>query len=367
MARARIEIDGDIARAETLPAAFYSDVGWYEAAKERIFARSWQFAADRDVVRLPRSAWPFALLEGCLDEPLVLTRDEGDRAHCLSNVCTHRGNLVVESGGVCAHLRCRYHGRRFDLCGAFRDMPEFEEAKGFPMERDDLKRMPLAEWHRFLFAGIAPMGRFEEWIGPMAERMGWLGAHPEEFVFEPSRSRDYLVRANWALYVDNYLEGFHIPFVHAGLAAALDYGAYTTELFKWSSLQLGVAKEGEDCFELPGSSPDCGKRIAGYYWWLFPNTMFNFYPWGLSINIVRPLGVALTKVSYLTYVRDATRLGLGAGAELDRVEREDEAIVETVQRGVRSRVYDRGRYSPTREQGVHHFHRLIAECVNGEG
>ena len=44
---------------------------------------------------------------------------------------------------------------------------------------------------------------------------------------------------------------------------------------------------------------------------------------------------------------------------------DDEAVVEAVQRGIRSRLYVRGRYSPTREQGVHHFHRLFAAAMNG--
>jgi choline monooxygenase len=94
--------------------------------------------------------------------------------------------------------------------------------------------------------------------------------------------------------------------------------------------------------------------------------MLNFYPWGLSINVVRPLAVDRTAVSFLTYVRDPSRLARGAGADLHRVEMEDEAVVEAVQRGVRSRLYRAGRYSPTRETGVHHFHRLIAGLL-GEG
>ena len=93
--------------------------------------------------------------------------------------------------------------------------------------------------------------------------------------------------------------------------------------------------------------------------------MFNFYPWGVSINVVRPLAVDRTKVSFLSYVWDRSRLDRGAGAGLDRVEREDESIVEAVQRGVGSRSYDRGRYSPAREQGVHHFHRLLAGDLAG--
>jgi choline monooxygenase len=93
--------------------------------------------------------------------------------------------------------------------------------------------------------------------------------------------------------------------------------------------------------------------------------MFNVYPWGISVNAVTPLAVDRTRVTFLSFVWDAAKREKGAGAGLDRVEREDEAIVESVQRGVQSRLYDRGRYSPTREAGVHHFHRLLAEFMAG--
>jgi choline monooxygenase len=107
--------------------------------------------------------------------------------------------------------------------------------------------------------------------------------------------------------------------------------------------------------------------VAAYYWWLFPNTMFNIYPWGLSINVVRPLAVDRTRVSFIAYVWDDSKLDQGAGSSLDRVEREDEAVVEAVQKGIRSRLYNRGRYSPKRETGTHHFHRLLAEFFSREG
>jgi choline monooxygenase len=92
--------------------------------------------------------------------------------------------------------------------------------------------------------------------------------------------------------------------------------------------------------------------------------MFNFYPWGVSVNVVKPIKPDLTMVSYLTFVSDESKLGKGAGADLNRVEREDQTIVEAVQKGLRSRFYSTGRYSPAREQGTHHFHRLIAEFMN---
>ncbi|WP_337868503.1 aromatic ring-hydroxylating dioxygenase subunit alpha [Meiothermus sp.] len=358
-----LEVHPNIAQASTLPARFYQDPQVYEAVKEKVFARSWQWVGDTDDLKAPGTVKPFTLLEGCLDEPLVLTRDHHDQLHLLSNVCTHRGMLVAETGDNARYLRCRYHGRRFGLDGCFQAMPEFEGVEGFPSPKDDLPKVAFETWGqgKFLFASLNPPVSLQEVLRPVQERLGWLPFR--EFYFEPARARDYLVRANWALYCDNYLEGFHIPYIHASLNSAIDYSSYTTEVYDWCNLQLGVAAPGEPCFDLPKDSPDYGQRIAAYYYWVFPNLMLNFYPWGLSVNVVRPLGLELTKVSFLPYVWDASKLEAGAGAALDRVEREDEVVVEAVQKGVKSRFYDRGRFSVKREQGVHHFHRLMAMAL----
>jgi len=209
---------------------------------------------------------------------------------------------------------------------------------------------------------LAPAMSFDDVVAPMRSRLAHLPF--DRLVFDAVGTRDYVVNANWALYVDNYLEGFHIPYVHNSLAAVIDYGAYAVELERYATVQVAIAKQGEMAFSAPRSHPDAGKPVAAYYYWLFPTTMFNVYPWGISVNVVVPLAVDRTRVSFLPFVWDASKREQGAGAGLDRVEREDEAIVEAVQRGVRSRLYDRGRYSPTREGGVHHFHRLLAEFMN---
>lgn len=355
------EVKEDIREAHTLPKSVYTDPALFERMKESVFAPSWQFIGDSDLARVPGQVAPFSFLEGCLDEPLLLARDNDDKIHCLSNVCTHRGHLVSECGGNMRTLRCRYHGRRFGLDGAFQFMPEFEGVKDFPSEKDNLPRIPLGVFGKSLFASLNPAVPFEEWIAPMRERMAWLPL--ERFAFAPERTREYLVRANWALYVENYLDALHIPFVHNELSEQLDYANYRFEFHRHSNMILGSASAGEARFDLPPSCQEHGQSIAAYYFWLFPNTMFNFYPWGVSVNVVRPIEVGLTKVVFLRYVLDGTKLGAGVGDDLavDRVEREDEAVVEATQKGVRSRFYSRGRYAPEREAGTHHFHRLLAE------
>lgn len=358
----KFHIDRNINKATTLPASFYKDEGIFNLLREKIFLSSWQFAGEEQLVKIPGSVYPFILLDHYLTEPLLLTRNEQGEVQCLSNVCTHRANLLVHGAGKTKKLTCTYHGRRFDLNGKFEHMPEFKEAENFPGACDHLYRFPIKKWGSLLFAGLNPSFDFQQVIDKMNERVGFLPL--DNFSYDESLSKDYLVHAHWALYCDNYLEGFHVPFVHEGLNKVLDYGNYTTEIYTYCNLQIGYADDATETFDLPKDHIDHGKNVAAYYYWVFPNMMFNFYPWGLSVNIVKPLDLNRTKVSFLSYVMDPSKLGKGAGHELEKVEREDEFVVENVQKGINSSFYKAGRFSPTRERGVHHFHRLLAQFLN---
>ncbi|MGB3617633.1 MAG: SRPBCC family protein, partial [Catalinimonas sp.] len=209
-----------------------------------------------------------------------------------------------------------------------------------------------------LFTALDPPVPFDDWLRPVWERVGWLPL--DELRPAPDRDADYEVAAHWALYCDNYLEGFHVPYVHPDLNRAIDYGTYTTECFTGGSLQRALDRTGGPTFTPPPGHPDAGLPVAAYYFWCFPNVMLNFYPWGLSLNVVQPLNPTRTRVLFRTYTWPDADAPSGAGGDLNQVELEDEAVVEQVQRGVRSRLYRRGRFAPTREQGVHHFHQMVA-------
>ncbi|MFN7973516.1 MAG: SRPBCC family protein [Acidobacteriota bacterium] len=365
----RIEIDADVRRARTLPASFYRDAAMWERSKDRVFARSWLVAPPLQAIDTVAAAAkpghgplvPFTLLPGFLDEPLLYTRPPGGTAgqvRCISNVCTHRGTVLVSDSCSARKIRCRYHGRTFGLDGTFASMPAFEEAEAFPSPKDDLARLPLARLGPLTFTAIDPAMTFEDLVAPIKERLGWFPV--DDLVLDPSASRDYLVQAHWALYCDNYLEGFHVGYVHPGLQESLDVARYRTEVFAHANVQIGVAQPGDGAiFELPAGHPDAGQRIAGYYFWLFPCTMLNFYPWGLSVNLVEPVSIAQTRVRFLIYALPGARRDAGAGSALHQVEMEDESVVEAVQRGIASRIYERGRYSPSQERCVHHFHGLL--------
>lgn len=357
---ANFNIDKDINKANTLPGNFYKSEAVFESVKEKVFAQSWLYVSDADVVQESGAAYPFTLLDGILNEPLVFTKDKESQVHCLSNVCTHRGKVIVEKAGNNRLLSCGYHGRCFRLDGSFKSMPEFEQVENFPTKADNLTAVSFDEWLGLLFVSLNPKVDFKEMILPMQERLSFLPL--DDMTFDETSSKDYFVNANWALYCDNYLEGFHIPFVHPTLNQALEFENYDYEISPYCNLQLGIGKDNEPCFDIPEGHQDYGQNVYAYYYWMFPNLMFNFYPWGLSLNIVNPLSHNKTKISFRSYFFKGTEFDIKENS-LDDTELEDEAVVESVQLGIQSRFYDKGRFSPTMEKGVHHFHQLISEFL----
>lgn len=356
------EIDKDISAASTLPSDFYQDPETWDRVREAVFARHWLFLADqKQLFRGPENVQPLWLLENYLDEPILLIED-GDDLRCLSNVCTHRGFLLAQHPKKAGRLVCQYHGRRFGLDGSFQGMPEFEGAKEFPRPCDDLHRLPLENWRRFLFTSLDPSADFAPIQKALEDRLGFMQV--DSLVYRPEFSKTYNVQAHWALYCDNYLEGFHIPFVHQDLGKIIDYGEYTTLCEDRVVLQIGYSDKGDFSFDLPPGHPDHGREVVAYYYWIFPNLMFNVYPWGIQVNVVRPVSPNFTKVEFFYLIGDEEIFQHMNGAMLaEKTEREDEFVVEAVQRGIRSRFYQRGRFSPVRESGVHHFHGLLAEAL----
>jgi choline monooxygenase len=377
MRREPLDIDPDIRKARTLPAWFYRSQEVHGWLAEQLFARSWQLVSHlRQIGPLvggaggpegeqigESGAWPFRFLPGIVDEPLLLTRDEHGAVRCLSNVCTHRAATIVRAPCTkLAALRCPYHGRRFALDGRMLAMPEFEGAEEFPSETDNLPQLPLLGLGEFLFTALDPAWPFAELVELVTELAGHLPWDQAEL--EPRGTTVYEFDANWMLYLDNYLEGFHVPYVHPALAKTLEFDSYTSRLGRWSNVQIALPKPGEPAIPLPEDAPADAIAPAALYFYLFPNTMRNVYPWGVSLNIVEPLALARTRVRYEAWVWAPELYDKGAGSGLAQVEREDQEVVLRAQAGVRSRLYERGRYSPRRETGVHQFHRLLARGWN---
>jgi choline monooxygenase len=337
----------DLRRAGTIDPALHFDPATHARVLERVFTPSWQLLPVPEPAHVVE---PFTLLEGGLNEPLVWIRDGGSE-RVLSNVCTHRGALLADGPSDSRGLRCAYHGRRFGLDGRMESCPGFEGALDFPRPEDDLASVALQALGPLRFLSIAPDMDFERWSAPLRAALSEFEG--ETFTFAPEASQAYDLDASWAVYCENYLEGFHIPFVHPGLNAGLDFGRYRVEVEGRTVNQLGFGSKGERSLRRE-------EGLVAEYLWLYPNLMVNVYTWGISVNLVEPTGPGRCRVRYLRWVARSALVETGVGSGLDQVELEDQAVVHSVQKGVRSRLYPGGRFSPEHEAGPHHFQRLLA-------
>ena len=342
----QFEIKTDISKASTIPSAFYTDPQTYEKTIHNIFNNSWQLITHSSSLK-KKNVYPFTFLNDSLNEPLVITQKNGT-LKCLSNVCTHRAHLVCEKETNSSVLKCGYHGRTFDLNGTIKTIPGFEGAKDCPLEKDNLQEIQLKNWNEFIFVSLHSSIKNSPVLEDIEKRLDWFPF--DKISYNEKLSKIFYVDAHWALYCENYLEGMHIPYVHKGLAKEIDCTSYITELLENGVVQYGESKNNLD------------KHYAHYYW-IFPNLMLNFYHWGLSINIVEPVSPEKTRIKFLIFTIQGKN-SVKEIQKLEQVELEDEAVVNSVQKGIKSKLYSRGRYAPRHEQGVHYFHQLLTKHIS---
>ena len=212
--------------------------------------------------------------------------------------------------------------------------------------------MRVDRWGPFVFANLdadAP---------PLREQMGAIPAEVARAGYDVEHMRlierrEYLIECNWKVYVDNYLEGYHLPIAHPDLFRELDYDSYRVETFRYYSKQhapIRELKEGEELGRDRRYVRTADGEGEALYYWLFPNTMFNIYPDNMSSNVILPVGVDRTLTIFEWFFAEP---GSGPGWESmqqgiafsDQIQQEDIVLCEQVQRGLRSRAYDSGRFS----------------------
>ena len=346
------DIHPEISKASTLPKEFYLDPKYFKSCLDNIFPESWQLVADKKNLQ-SNNIYPINFISNLLDESLVLI-NHNNEIKCFSNVCTHRANLITEKPCSGNKLRCMYHGRTFNLDGSYVSMPGFEETENFPTEKDNLQSVPVKNWKNFILVSLQGGIDIMPALNDVEKR---LPNYPfEDLIYNEQISKSWEIDAHWALYCENYLEGFHVPFVHKGLAKELDVGTYKTFILENAVLQVA---EGEESFEIFQNPDNQEQRLYGLYYWIFPNLMLNFYSWGLSINIIEPISPRKTRIKFLSYPIKNNHQPISGDATLSRVEMEDQKVVLGVQKGIKSRFYSSGRYSPKHEKGIHHFHLLL--------
>ena len=351
------KISDQISKSYNLNSEFYLNPEYFVLCKEKIFAKSWQFIGDQNIFK-KNNIYPFLLLEKFINEPLVCI-NRNNTVQCYSNVCTHRAHIVAQN--ICNNtmLRCRYHGRKYQLDGTFHSMPGFDGIENFPTKQDNLTIIPTKVWKNFIFVSLDNKFNIDSILGDIETRIPNFPFN--HLKYDHSNSQEWIINAHWALYCENYLEGFHVPYIHEGLSKEIDFNKYETILLEGGVLQIAYGKNNTSILNQSDSKQN---NIYGLYYWIFPNIMFNFYAWGLSINIIEPISNQRSKIRFLSYSFESTKQPQSGDDNLNKIELEDQSVILNVQKGIQSRFYKAGRYSPEHEKGVYHFHKILSEHLN---
>ena len=360
----RAMIDDRIEIASTLPSRFYTDAEHLAQEKTSIFNRTWQLVGRLAQVEEPGSYFT-ADVAG---EPIVVVRDRGGSIRAFFNVCRHRAGPPACGAGIAASFKCGYHGWTYSLEGRLLGTPEFDGVECFNKSDFGLVPVEADVWEQFIFVrlnnGRQPGPSLLEYLEDIPSRVEGIGIARMSLI----ERRDYIINCNWKVYVDNYLEGYHIPIVHPGLHKELDYSKYRTITHRYYSLQDAPIRTNVDSSERLYVPTD--SQNENFYFWLFPNLMVNINPDNTSTNLIIPLAADKTLTVFEWFAHTSKSSEAASETEKrnrvtiafsEEIQQEDIRICEAVQSGLGSISYDRGRYSVKRENGVHHFHKLWSE------
>jgi choline monooxygenase len=325
----------------TAPTTLYRDPAVFARERETVFRRNWQFFGLEADLAAPGDY----LAEAVAGYPVVVVRGEAGELRGYHNVCRHRaGPLVGEAKGGCGkELVCRYHGWRYALDGRLRSAVGFGAAEGFDPRDFSLYPIRVESWRGFVFVNLdldaAPL---IDTLRPLDTLFG------NRSVPTAVLRRQHPIACNWKVYVENYLEGYHIGAVHPALASQVEVGDYAVRM----DGQIAIHE-----------APAVSGAAEGLWAWVWPNLAFNLYRGVVMVEHMRPVGHDGTQLDYI-YMHQAGDPGMEAAlATTERLTAEDRWICERVQQNLDAGVYQKGALSPRHENALAWFQARVIEQI----
>jgi choline monooxygenase len=356
--------------AYTMPAAWYTDPKIFELETERLFLRSWTALCGVSDVR-DKQAYITATVAG---QELLVVRGSDGVLRGFYNVCPHRGHELLKG---CGHTRssivCPYHAWSFGLDGMLMRARNSENVEAFDLARSQLSPVRIEEFCGMVYANLDPSAPSMRALAPGLEETV-LARRPtaNDLIRAKDHRITHVTKANWKAIVDNYLECYHCQPAHQGFVESVDLGAYHHDLHGSWTIQVGKTRPSPSCY---GIEPGAGNpEYAGFYLW--PTTMLNVTPGEvgmMTINMMFPIDADTTLQLYDFYLPTeqptAKQMAI-IDYYRDVFRAEDISLVESVQRGLKSRGYrGRGRVMVDRqrsgisEHGIAHFHQRVAALI----
>ncbi|MEU8235538.1 ring-hydroxylating oxygenase subunit alpha [Actinoplanes sp. NPDC048967] len=351
----------DPARSRSLRAAAYTDPKWFDLDLRAVLGRTWQWICHVEKLRAPGS-YVAATVAGM---PIALVRDRSGRLRAFYNVCKHRAHELLSGSGTTGTIVCPYHAWVYDLDGTLRGARRADRLPDFDRTGIGLDQIAVEEFAGFVYVNLDPGAV------PLAEQAPDLAAEiafwaPDVAGLTFARRLTYDVRSNWKNVIDNFLECYHCHIAHREFVGLVDMDTYEVRTHGiWSSHFAEAGRPDNPAYDISAASV-----TQHAVWWLWPNTCLLRYPGRGNFMVfqVVPAGPDRTLETWDFYfetdqLQDAE---VEAVRYIDEVlQRQDIAIVESVQRGMATPAFDQGRivYDPESpglsEHGVHHFHGLI--------
>jgi choline monooxygenase len=371
--------------ASTLLPDAYRSPAFYEVEQEQVFARGWVCVGYTSQVAEPGQTF----VASVAGQPLLITRDKAGALHAFYNTCRHRGSLLRAEDGKCDVIRCPYHHWGYALDGRLLGAPYFKgldvpeeqkalfacnEARGFRKEDYGLLPVAVDTWGCFVFVNLAADPRpLRDWLGDLPERFARHPLHELQLV----RRRPFAIQANWKLVAENFMEYYHLPWVHPELCNISGFkdhyryqgpGMYTG--MRTTPLSNDPTTVTFDLPAMPGL--DATEAQSAYWILLFPNLALFLLPNHLFTLLYQPDGPGRTLESADMLVHPSALAVPDAQAKIDAVlsfwgmvNLQDIAAVEGVQKGLQARAYPGGRMCYHFEEPVHRFQNMVIDRMAG--
>ncbi|KAL2338697.1 hypothetical protein Fmac_013143 [Flemingia macrophylla] len=352
-----------IEEAVTPPTSWYTDSSFFHFELDRVFYRGWQVVGTTEQIKDSRDFFTGRLG----DVEYVVCRDDGGMVRAFHNVCRHHASILASGSGKKSCFVCPYHGWTYGLNGILLKATRISGMRNFHINDFGLLPIEVATWGPFVLLNLEkeslPQKEVDshnvskEWLGSCSEFLSTSGVDSSlSYVCR----REYVIECNWKVFCDNYLDGgYHVPYAHKGLASGLKMDSYSITMFERVSIQSceGSSEKSKESYDRVGR-----KAI---YAFIYPNFMINRYgPW-MDTNLVVPLGPNKCQVIFDYYLEHSLKDDTGfiekSLQDSEEVQIEDIVLCEGVQKGLQSPAYSVGRYAPTVEQAMHHFHCLLYE------
>lgn len=328
-----------MSKLRNLCAQYYVSDSVFENERDRVFGSSWQYLGAASKVDRPGN-YVSAVIAGA---PVLIIRGRDGQLRAFRNACRHRGAPLIEPGaGRCPRqIRCPYHLWSYSDSGELLDAPWFGDSDDFALEDWPLNSIAVETWRGLLFAAIAPTQTLREQLGATVDELSDVPI--DEYLHGADAQLEF--DANWKIYTDNFVEGYHIPGIHPAFFQAIDFENFKTE-----------PRDGIVCMSAP---TDSELFYQGRWYWMWPNWTLSLYPEGMSTSRINPTSAGHTELYYSFFFAD-----LDESKQKDRdalieknldVIREDFAICLGVHQNYASRNYDPGPLSPRHELGVEYF------------